>query len=258
MALLYEVREQIATVTLNRPEAMNSLDPVTLSELNDAFQRANEDDDVRVVVLTGAGDRAFCTGSDLKKTMPPKESFAELTFGKPKWLYPFAGMEIDKPAICAVNGYALAGGMELALACDIRIASTNAQFGQSEVRVGSIPAAGGTQRLPRAIGLSDAMLMMLTGDRIDAEHALRIGLVSRVVPPEDLTRTAREIALRVATNAPLAVRAVKRLVQEGLDLPLLAGVQMEQFALGLLRDTQDRIEGRRAFQEKRTPSYRGR
>jgi E-phenylitaconyl-CoA hydratase len=258
MALLYEVREQIATVTLNRPEAMNSLDPGTLAELNDAFQRANEDDDVRVVVLSGAGNRAFCTGSDLKKTMPPKESFAELTFGKPKWLYPFAGMEIDKPAICAVNGYALAGGMELALACDIRIASTNAQFGQSEVCVGSIPAAGGTQRLPRAVGLSDAMLMMLTGDRIDAEQALRIGLVSRVVPPEDLARTAREIALRIAINAPLAVRAVKKLAREGLDLPLLAGVQMEQFALGLLRDTQDRIEGRRAFQEKRTPSYRGR
>jgi E-phenylitaconyl-CoA hydratase len=258
MALLYEVREQIATVTLNRPEAMNSLDPGTLAELNDAFQRANEDDDVRVVVLSGAGNRAFCTGSDLKKTMPPKESFAELTFGKPKWLYPFAGMEIDKPAICAVNGYALAGGMELALACDIRIASTNAQFGQSEVCVGSIPAAGGTQRLPRAVGLSDAMLMMLTGDRIDAEQALRIGLVSRVVPPEALARTAQEIALRIATNAPLAVRAVKKLVKEGLDLPLLAGVQMEQFALGLLRDTEDRIEGRRAFQEKRTPLYRGR
>jgi len=258
MALLYEVREQIATVTLNRPEAMNSLDPGTLAELNDAFQRANEDDDVRVVVLSGAGNRAFCTGSDLKKTMPPKESFAELTFGKPKWLYPFAGMEIDKPAICAVNGYALAGGMELALACDIRIASTNAQFGQSEVCVGSIPAAGGTQRLPRAVGLSDAMLMMLTGDRIDAEQALRIGLVSRVVPPEALARTAREIALRIATNAPLAVRAVKKLVKEGLDLPLFAGVQMEQFALGLLRDTEDRIEGRRAFQEKRAPLYRGR
>ena len=252
------MREQIATVTLNRPEAMNSLDPGTLAELNDAFQRANEDDDVRVVVLSGAGNRAFCTGSDLKKTMPPKESFAELTFGKPKWLYPFAGMETDKPAICAVNGYALAGGMELALACDIRIASTNAQFGQSEVCVGSIPAAGGTQRLPRAVGLSDAMLMMLTGDRIDAEQALRIGLVSRVVPPEALARTAREIALSIATNAPLAVRAVKKLVKEGLDLPLLAGVQMEQFALGLLRDTEDRIEGRRAFQEKRTPLYRGR
>jgi E-phenylitaconyl-CoA hydratase len=258
MGLLYEVGEQIATVTLNRLEAMNSLDPDTLAELNGAFQRANADDNVRVVVLTGAGDRAFCTGSDLKKTMPPKESFAELTFGRPKWLYPFAGMEIDKPAICAVNGYALAGGMELALACDIRIASTNAQFGQSEVCVGSIPAAGGTQRLPRMVGLSDAMLMMLTGDRIDAEQALRIGLVSRVVPPADLARTAREIALRIAANAPLGVRAVKRLVRDGLDLPLLAGIQLEQFALGLLRDTEDRLEGRRAFQEKRPPSYQGR
>lgn len=258
MALLYEVSEQIATLTLNRPEAMNSLDPGTLTELNDAFQRANADDNVRVVVLTGAGDRAFCTGSDLKKTMPPKESFAELTFGRPKWLYPFAGMEIDKPAICAVNGYALAGGMELALACDIRIASTNAQFGQSEVCVGSIPAAGGTQRLARTVGPSDAMLMMLTGDRIDAEQALRIGLVSRVVPLEALAQTAREIALRIAANAPLAVRAVKRLVRDGLDLPVLAGIQMEQFALGLLRDTEDRIEGRRAFQEKRPPAYRGR
>ena len=258
MAVLYEVGEQFVTITLNRPEAMNSLDPETLAELNDAFRRANADDDVRVVILTGAGDRAFCTGSDLKKTMPPKESFAEIMFGGPKWLYPFAGVDIDKPTICAVNGYALAGGMELALACDIRIASMNAQFGQSEVCVGSIPAAGGTQRLPRAVGLSDAMLMMLTGDRIDAEQALRIGLVSRVVPPEDLTRTAKEIALRIAANAPLAVRAVKRLVREGLDLPLLSAIQTEQFALGLLRDTEDRIEGRRAFQEKRPPVFRGR
>jgi E-phenylitaconyl-CoA hydratase len=258
MALLYEVSEQIATLTLNRPEAMNSLDPETLTELNDAFQQANADDAVRVVVLTGAGDRAFCTGSDLKKTMPPKQSFAELTFGRPKWLYPFAGMEIDKPMICAINGYALAGGLELALACDIRIASTNAQFGQSEVCVGSIPAAGGTQRLPRMVGFSDAMLMMLTGDRIDAEQALRIGLVSRVVSPEALAPASREIALRIAANAPLAVRAVKRLVRDGVDLPLLAGIQAEQFALGLLRDTEDRIEGRRAFQEKRSPSYRGR
>jgi len=114
MPVEYAVSERIATITLNRPEAMNSLDPESLVELNDAFQRANADQDVRVVILTGAGDKAFCTGSDLKKTMPPKESFAELTFGRPKWLYPFAGMEIDKPMICAVNGYALAGGMELA------------------------------------------------------------------------------------------------------------------------------------------------
>ena len=258
MPVRYEVSERIATVTLNRPEALNSLDPKSLAELNDAFQRANADSDVRVVILTGAGEKAFCTGSDLKKTMPPKESFAELTFGRSKWLYPFAGMEIDKPMLCAVNGYALAGGMELALACDIRIASTKAQFGQSEVCIGSIPAAGGTQRLPRMIGMSDAMLMMLTGNRIDAEEALRIGLVSRLVAPVELMSVAREIASKIAENAPLAVRAVKRLVRDGLDMPLMAAIQSEQFALGLLRDSQDRIEGRLAFQEKRKPNYQGR
>jgi E-phenylitaconyl-CoA hydratase len=258
MPVLYEVSERIATVTLNRPDALNSLDPESLAELNDAFQKANADPDVRVIILTGSGDKAFCTGSDLKKTMPPKESFAELTFGRPKWLYPFAGMEIDKPMLCAVNGYALAGGMELALACDIRIASTNAQFGQSEVCIGSIPAAGGTQRLPRMIGMSDAMLMMLTGNRIDAEEALRIGLVSRLVAPVELMSVAREIASKIAENAPLAVRAVKRLVRDGLDMPLLAGIQAEQFALGLLRDSKDRIEGRVAFQAKRKPHYEGR
>jgi E-phenylitaconyl-CoA hydratase len=258
MGVLYEVADRVATITLNRPEALNSLDPESLFELNDAFQRANAEAEVRVVILTGTGGKAFCTGSDLKKTMPPKESFAELTFGRPKWLYPFAGMEIDKPTICAVNGYALAGGMELALACDIRIASTNAQFGQSEVRVGSIPAAGGTQRLPRMIGRSDAMMMMLTGNSISAEEALRIGLVSRIVPPGDLIAVAREIALRIAENAPLAVRAVKRLVGDGMDMPLFAAIQAEQFALGLLRDSEDRLEGRRAFQEKRKPNYQGR
>ena len=257
MSIIYEVKDSVATIVLNRPEAMNSLDPESLAELNNAFETANRDESVRVVVLTGNGDKAFCTGSDLKKTMPPKESFAELTFGKPRWLYPFAGMEIDKPMICAVNGFALAGGMELALACDIRIASSNAQFGQSEVCVGSIPAAGGTQRLPRMVGMSDAMLMMLTGDRIDAETALRIGLVSRVVPLESLMDEAMKIARRIADNAPLAVRAVKRLVRDGLDLPLLTAIQAEQFALGLLRDTEDRLEGRRAFQEKRKPVFAG-
>ncbi|MFD1554776.1 enoyl-CoA hydratase/isomerase family protein [Paraburkholderia silviterrae] len=257
MSILYEVTDSVATIVLNRPEALNSLDPETLAELNRTFEIANRDERVRVVVLTGSGEKAFCTGSDLKKTMPPKESFAELTFGREKWLYPFAGLEIDKPMICAVNGFALAGGMELALACDIRIASSNAQFGQSEVCVGSIPAAGGTQRLPRMVGMSDAMLMMLTGDRIDAETALRIGLVSRVVPLENLRDEAMKIAWRIADNAPLAVRAVKRLVRDGLDLPLLTAIQSEQFALGLLRDTEDRLEGRRAFQEKRKPVFTG-
>src|ERR1700749_2994487 len=176
MAILVGIDDRVATVTIARPEPMNALDPETLQSLNEAFQKLNIDDEVRAVILTGAGESAFCTGSDLKRTMPPKESFAELTFGRIQRYYPFSGVDIDKPVICAINGYALAGGMELALACDIRVASTNAKFGQSEVRVGSSPAAGGTKRLPRTIGLSDALLMMLTGDLIDAVEALRVGL----------------------------------------------------------------------------------
>jgi E-phenylitaconyl-CoA hydratase len=257
MTILFEVKDRVATITINRPEALNALDPETLAGVNDAFQRANVEPDVRAVIVTGAGQTAFCTGSDLKKTMPPKESFAELTFGRLQRYYPFAGLDIDKPTICAVNGYALAGGMELALACDIRVASANAQFGQSEVRVGSIPAAGGTQRLPRTVGQSDAMLMMLTGDRIDANEALRIGLVSRVVQQDQLLATASAIATRIAENAPLAVRAIKRLVRDGQGLPLAAAIQSEQYVLGILRDTADRIEGRRAFQEKRKPDFKG-
>jgi E-phenylitaconyl-CoA hydratase len=257
MGILFEIADRVATITLNRPEAMNALDPESLDALNEAFQRANRDDQVRVVIVTGAGETAFCTGSDLKKTMPPKESFAELTFGRVQRPYPFAGVDIDKPIICAVNGYAFAGGMELALASDIRIASTNAKFAQSEVCVGSIPAAGGTQRLPRLIGLSDAMLMMLTGDRIDAADALRIGLVSRVVAPAELMSVASSIATRIASNAPLSIRAVKKLVRDGLDMPLGTAIQSEQYALGLLRDTRDRIEGRKAFQEKRKPVFTG-
>jgi len=258
MPLLYEARESIATITLNRPEAMNSIDPETRIELYEAWQRAARDDAVRCVILTGAGDKAFCTGSDLKKTMPPKESPAQLTFGQARSDHLLAGMEMDKPILCAVNGYAMGGGMELALACDIRIASENAQFALSEVRIGSIPGAGGTQHLPRLIGRGDAMLMLLTGDRIDAQEALRVGLVSKVAPPGQLLETTLAIANRIAQNAPLSVRAVKRLVRDGASLPVPQAVAMERYVFSMLRDTEDRIEGRRAFQEKRPPVYRGR
>jgi E-phenylitaconyl-CoA hydratase len=258
MPLLYEIREGVAIITLNRPEAMNSIDPETRAELRQAWQRAAEDDAVRCVVLTGAGEKAFCTGSDLKKTMPPKESPAQLTFGQAQSNHLLAGMEMDKPILCAVNGYAMGGGMELALACDVRIASENAQFALSEVRIGSIPGAGGTQNLPRLIGRSDAMLMLLTGDRVDAQEALRTGLVSKVVPQAQLLETALAIASRIAQNAPLSVRAVKRLVRDGAGLPLDQAMAMESYVFGMLRDTEDRIEGRRAFQEKRPPVYRGR
>jgi E-phenylitaconyl-CoA hydratase len=258
MPLDFTVEDHVATLTLNRPEAMNSIDPEMRSALHAAWKRIKEDDGIRVAILTGAGGKAFCTGSDLKKTMPPKESFAELTFGRSHSDHLLEGLDTDKPLICAVNGYAMGGGMELALACDIRIASDNAVFALSEVRIGSIPGAGGTQRLPRAVGLSNAMLMLLTGDRVDAAEALRIGLVSKVVPNQELLPAAREIAQRIARNAPLSVRAIKRLVHDGMDMPLRTALDNERYVFGLLRDTEDRIEGRLAFQEKRPPAYKGR
>jgi E-phenylitaconyl-CoA hydratase len=258
MTVLVSVENQVATVTLNRPEAMNAIDPETREELIRIWARVREDDDVRVVIVTGAGEKSFCTGADLKKTLPSDQSFAQETFARPAPISPVAHMEMDKPIIAAVNGYAMGGGMEIALACDIRICSDNAQFALSEARVGSIPGSGGTQRLPRAIGMSDAMLMLLTAERIDAQEALRTGLVSKVVPRERLMPAALEIAGKIASNAPLAVRAIKRLAKRGLDMPLAQAIDSERYAFGLLYHTEDRIEGRKAFAEKRKPQYKGR
>ena len=252
------VEKQIAIVTLNRPEAMNSVDPDMRQLLHKTWERIRSDDEIRVAIITGAGEKAFCTGSDLKKTMPTADSFATQVFAQPNSGAIIAGLVTDKPLLAAVNGYAMGGGMELALACDIRICSENAQFALSEVKVGSLPGSGGTQRLPRAIGMSDAMLMLLTGDRVDANEALRIGLVSRVVPQDRLLMAAREIAEKIAANAPLSVRAVKRLVQQGMDMPLSHAIDAERYVFGLLYSCEDRIEGRKAFAEKRKPSYKGR
>lgn len=258
MVLDVRVEDRIATVTLNRPEVMNAVDPEMRALLHETWRRIADDREIRVAIVTGAGDRAFCTGADLKKTMPPAESFAAGVYGGAGLDRLTDGMIMDIPLICAVNGYAVGGGLEIALACDIRLAVPHATFGLSEVRVGSIPGSGGTQLLPRAIGRSMAMQMLLTGDRIDAETALRVGLISEVVDADRLLERATEVARRIADNAPLAVRAVKRLVRRGEDLPLEAGFELERFSWGLLRDTEDRIEGRRAFAEKRPPQYRGR
>ncbi len=251
------IENNVAVAVINRPEAMNSVDPETRDQLYALWDRIRTDDEIRVVIITGAGDKAFCTGSDLKKTMPPKESYAELLLDRNNpgnMLHQFGS---DKPIICAVNGYAMGGGLELALACDICIASDNAKFGLTEVRIGSIPGSGGVQRLPRAVGKSNAMLMLLTGDVVDAQEALRIGIASKVVPLAQLMPTAREIAARIAGNAPLAVRAVKRLVTQGMDMPLVHALDVDKYMFGLLRDTEDRIEGRKAFAEKRKPKYKG-
>jgi E-phenylitaconyl-CoA hydratase len=258
MTLITKIQDGVALVTLNRPEAMNSIDPELNEQLLQTWDDLARNEDVRVLVLTGAGERAFCTGADLKKTMPPAISAASQIFGDSARSVNFGTLQIHKPVIAAINGYALGGGLELALLADIRICGENAQFGLPEVRVGSIPGAGGTQRLIRAIGQSDAMWMLLTGERIDASEALRIGLVSKVVPQSALESTALALAKAIATNAPLAVTAVKRLAMTGRELPLVSGLELERQAFGLLRDTEDRLEGRRAFGEKRSPVFRGR
>ena len=255
----FTVKDYVATVVLNRPEAMNSVDPQMRLELFAVWDRIRTDPSIRVAIVTGAGDRAFCTGSDLKKTPPPQETPAQQIYGDvPGSGSLISNLRTDKPMIAAVNGYCMGGGMELALACDIRICSSNAQFALSEVRVGSMPGAGGTVRLPRFIGRSDAMLMLLTGDRVDATEAHRIGLVSRVCEPADLVQAATDIAARIAANAPLSVRAVKRMVVQGQDMPMDTAMDAERNAFGLLYQSEDRLEGRKAFAEKRSPQFKGR
>jgi E-phenylitaconyl-CoA hydratase len=257
MGATIDVENHIATIVLDRPQAMNAVDPEMRKELVAIGEQIRNDADIWVAIVTGAGEKAFCTGSDLKKTLPTQDSFAAQMFSQTATALA-ASFETDKPLIAAVNGYAMGGGLELALACDIRIASENAQFALSEVKVGSIPGSAGTQRLPRAVSLSNAMLMLLTGDRIDAQEALRIGLVSKVVPLAQLMQLAREIAGKIAANAPLSVRAVKRLVRRGMDMPLSHAMEAERYVFGLLYQSEDRIEGRKAFAEKRKPHYKGR
>ena len=214
MGILYEKREKIALITINRPEAMNAIDMETNQELYDAWIDFRDDPDLWVAVLTGAGDKAFSAGADLKKMVPvtAKQSSRE-RMDREHYGPSFGGLtknlKIWKPIIAAINGICLAGGLEMALACDLRVAVENAIFGLMEVRWGIIPGGGGTQRLPRAIPLVRAMEMILLAERIDAEEALRLGLINRVVCAEDLMPTAIDMAERICEMGPLAVRAAK-------------------------------------------------
>jgi E-phenylitaconyl-CoA hydratase len=254
----FNLEDGIATVVIDRPQTMNAVTPEMRAELHQIWERVRTDPEIRVVIITGAGDKAFCVGGDLKRPLAPQTSAAEQVFGAPFSRSLHTGMErCDAPVIAAINGHAIAGGLQLALACDIRICSENARFAFSEVRIGTLPGGGATQRLPRLVGQSNAMLMALTAERIDAQEALRIGLVSRVVPHGQLMDAARAIAKRIAGNAPLAVRATKRLINHSAEAPLSAGLDAERYAFSLLHNTEDRAEGRQAFVEKRRPQFKG-
>lgn len=258
--LLYEVRDNVAIVTLNRPDRMNTLGGSMKPDLARAFfEYARADDRVRAVLVTGAGDRAFCAGADIKERAGNQITGTDYFVAQKATHDLFRNIEeFEKPVIAALNGVALGGGLEIALCCDIRIASDTARVGLPEIKLGVIPAAGGTQRLPRLIGEARAKELILTADLVDAETALRLGIVSRVVPQADLMATALALAQRIAEHPPLAVRFAKRAINRGMQTDLDSGLEYERYAAAMIIDSEDRKEGMRAFVEKRKPVFTGR
>jgi E-phenylitaconyl-CoA hydratase/naphthyl-2-hydroxymethylsuccinyl-CoA hydratase len=255
MGVDFEKKNHVAYITLNRPEAMNSIDPDSMDQLKNIWTEVRDDRDVRVAVLTGAGEKAFSTGTDMKKTPPPQECMAATYLNEGMPIIPY--MKMWKPLIASINGFAVGGGLEMALACDLRIASNNAKFGLTEAKVASLPGLNGTQGLPRAVPQAVAMKMLLTGEMIDAEEAYRVGLVSDIVEPNQLADLAKQYAEKIASNAPLSVKAIKQAAVLGKDMPLDHGILFSHLLWGVLRDTEDRKEGFAAFSEKRSPEYRG-
>jgi enoyl-CoA hydratase/carnithine racemase len=255
-AIRYEAADGVATITLNRPDVHNAMNNPMRAELLELFVRLRSDEAVRAVVVTGAGERAFCAGADIREFLEPpvptrfREERKRLDFRR----------EMDRcpqPIIAAIRGFALGGGLELALASDIRIAAEDAQLGLTEINLAIIPGGGGTQRLPRLVGRGKALEMILTGMRIPASDALRIGLVERVVPVAELLPAAQALAKSIAEKAPIALRYAKEAVVSGLELPLADGLRLENDLATLLRTTEDRVEGARAFVEKRKPKWSG-
>jgi enoyl-CoA hydratase len=247
--------EGVALVTLDRPDVLNAIDTETLRQLVEALERLDAKPDCRAIVLTGAGSRAFAAGADIREMAQatPVSLSVEGTF--PRW---DRLREIRSPLIAAVRGYALGGGCELAMACDVVICGDDAVFGQPEVRIGVMPGAGGTQRLVRAIGKSRAMEMILTGRTMPAREAEAHGLVSRVVAAEETLSVALALAAEIAALPPLAVRSAKASVNRAFELSLGAGLEAERQAFFLLFATEDQAEGMRAFLDKRPPAWRGR
>ncbi len=255
MAIDYKKEGRIAIFTINRPEALNSMNVQALHELNKAMVDFRDDPELWVGIITGAGDRAFCAGADIKDMLP----FLRDNLQSRPWTMPgthMRGLELWKPLIAAINGLALGGGLEIAIACDIRIASEKARFGVPEVTLGLIPGWGGTQRLPRMIPWCKAAELLFTGKPIDAQEAYRIGLVNAVVPPEAVLTKAKEWAGVICQAGPLAVRAAKEAMVRGSSMTLEDGLKLENALEAYVTHTEDFTEGTTAFVEKRKPVYK--
>jgi enoyl-CoA hydratase len=251
----YATDGPVATITVDHPPA-NALSNAVLAEIEASLEQAEAEPDVRAVIFTGAGEKFFIAGADITEFLSiPKERYAERTAKGQSVTLQMETM--GKPVIMAINGYCLGGGCEMAMAGDIRIAAENAAFGQPEIKLGIIPGFGGTQRFVRLLGKSRAMELLFTGDNVDARAAFELGLVSRVVPQAELMSTARELATRLAAQAPLAIAAIKRAVHHGLDRPIEEALEVERKEFAEIRFTDDAVEGITAFLEKRKPEFKG-
>jgi len=252
--IFLEVRDRIATLTVNRPEVRNALGKQTVEEIHAALRELAARDDVHVLILTGAGDKAFVSGADIREIRQRGKREALEAINQELFT---AVDNFPWPVIAAVNGYALGGGFELALACDLRVAAEEAKFGFPETGLGIIPAAGGTQRLPRYVGWGRAKEMIFTGEMINARRAEELGLVSRVVPRAEVMDAARELAEKILTRGPLAIRLAKLSLNVAARAGLDAGLQVERLAQTILFESKDKQEGTTAFLEKRKPKFRG-
>lgn len=255
--LLHVEEEQgIALLRLNRPDVMNSLNFDLLRQLKEQIDRLRFNKEVRVVVITGAGEKAFCAGADLKERAQMDELQVK------QFIYPIRNLfteieQLNKPVIAAVNGVALGGGTELALACDIRLASESASMGLTETKLAIIPGAGGTQRLPRLVGRAKAKELIFTGRRVDAREAYEMGLVNKVCPADRLLEECREMAAMITENGPIALEQAKYAINQGLEADINTGLAIESNAYWITIPTEDRTEGLKAFREKRKPEYKG-
>ena len=255
--ILIEREDRIAIITLNRPQVLNALSQATVDELDAAIDELGADEGVRAIIITGAGEKAFAAGADIKELhdLSSANQAAEFIGRRHRFLFKLA--KLPKPVIAALNGYALGGGCELAMACDIRIAAETARLGQPEINVGMIPGTGGTQRMLRLVGPGMAKYLILTGDHISAEEALRVGLVEKVVPLEKLMDEAKALSAKLAAKPPMAIALAKQAIAMGMETGLEEGCAHEVALFGLVCATEDRIEGTSAFLEKRQPEFKG-